>query len=141
MGWDDDRGRQRSHSASKLQRPGILDSLSARPLARTPPGPNEVEIEVAATGLNFKDLMMAMGMLPKEAMADGSEGGRLLGLECAGRVVAVGDNVSEFAVGDEVLAGGLRALATHLTVDARYRGAQAALTSASSRRRRFRSPS
>jgi hypothetical protein len=39
-----------------LQRPGILDSLSARRFARTPPKPNEIEIEVAATGLNFRML-------------------------------------------------------------------------------------
>ena len=46
---------------------------------------------------------MAMGMIPKDAIAD-DPGGKLLGLECAGRVVAVGDAVSEFAVGDEVVA-------------------------------------
>ena len=92
----------------EVARPGILDSLRARSVARTPPGPKEVEIEVVATGLNFMDLMLAMGMLPREATADGSAG-KLLGLECAGRVVAVGDEVSEFAVGDEVVAAKARA--------------------------------
>ncbi len=38
-------------------------------LARRRPGPTRVEIEVVATGLNFKDLMIGMGMLPKDAMA------------------------------------------------------------------------
>ena len=57
----------------EVARPGILDSLHACSVARTPPGPNEVEIEVAATGLNFMDLMLAMGMLPREATADGSD--------------------------------------------------------------------
>jgi acyl transferase domain-containing protein/acyl carrier protein len=103
----------------ELQRPGILDSLSPRKLVRMPPKPHEIEIQVVATGLNFKDLLMAMGMLPKEAMTTSSAGGKLLGLECAGRVVAVGDAVSEFAVGDEVVAvAGGRSLATHITVDA-----------------------
>jgi amino acid adenylation domain-containing protein len=102
----------------ELQRPGILDSLSARHLMRAPPKANEVEIEVAATGLNFMDLMMAMGLLPNEAMQD-SAGDKLLGLECAGRVVAVGDEVSEFAVGDEVVAIATRSLATHVTADER----------------------
>ncbi len=103
----------------ELQRPGILDSLSAGHLVRTPPKPNEIEIEVAAAGLNFIDLMMAMGLYPKGAMADDSAG-KLLGMECAGRVVAVGNAVSEFTVGDEVVSCGARSLATHITVDQRF---------------------
>src|SRR5262249_10257550 len=102
----------------EVGRPGILDSLKARPLLRPGPAPHEVEIEVAAAGLNFMDLMLVMGMLPPEAVAD-RPGGTLPGLECAGRVVGVGDQVTEFAIGDEVIAGGAGTLATHLTVDAR----------------------
>src|SRR5262245_2014005 len=116
-------GRPAEDAAKRFQievaRPGILDSMHAVSFARRPPGPHEVEIEVAATGLNFMDLMLAMGMLPTEAAADGSAG-RLLGLECAGRVVAVGDQVTDFAVGDEVIAAGPSALTSHLTVDSRY---------------------
>src|SRR5207302_10240593 len=99
-----DAGAPTQEPAKRFQievaRPGILDSLRAYGFARRPPAPTEVEIEVAATGLNFMDLMLAMGMLPPEAAADGSAG-KLLGLECAGRVIAVGEQVSEFAVGDE----------------------------------------
>ncbi len=103
----------------EVGRPGILDTLKARPLPRPGPGPREVEIEVAAAGLNFMDLMLVMGMLPAEAVAD-RVGGTLPGLECAGRVVAVGDQVTEFAIGDEVVAGGAGNLATHLTADVRF---------------------
>ena len=103
----------------ELSPTGILDSLSARSIARRPPGPNEVEIEVVATGLNFRDLMKAMGLLPKDAGVDDATGD-LLGVECAGRVVAVGDAVSEFAVGDEVVACGTSCLATHITGDWRH---------------------
>ena len=89
-------GRPVEDAAKRFQievaRPGILDSMHAVSFARRPPGPHEVEIEVAATGLNFMDLMLAMGMLPPDAAADGSAG-KLLGLECAGRVVAIGDQV------------------------------------------------
>jgi NADPH:quinone reductase-like Zn-dependent oxidoreductase/short-subunit dehydrogenase/acyl carrier protein len=116
-------GRQVGDRPGRFQmevgRPGILDSLRACSVARTPPRPNEVEIEVAATGLNFMDLMLAMGMLPPDAAADGSAG-RLLGLECAGRVVAVGDQVTEFAVGDAVIAARSCTLTSHLTVDSQY---------------------
>ena len=41
--------------------------------------------------------------LPDEALLDGFAG-PTLGLECAGRVAAVGDGVSEFAPGDRVMA-------------------------------------
>ena len=117
------RGMGRQNDAApfriELQRPGILESLSPRRLERLQPKPHEVEIEVAATGLNFKDLMHAMGMIPKDAITDRA-GAKLLGLECAGRVVAVGDAVSDFVVGDEVVAIGARSLATHLTIDERF---------------------
>ena len=124
----------------ELQRPGILDSLSARPLARTPPSPNEIEIEVVATGLNFKDLMMGMGMLPKEAMAEQSEGGKLLGLECAGRVVAVGDaGLGIFR--RRRSPGRRRARLGNSRHDRRSASRHASrATSASSRLRQFRSP-
>jgi NADPH:quinone reductase-like Zn-dependent oxidoreductase/short-subunit dehydrogenase/acyl carrier protein len=58
-------------------------------------------------------------MLPPEAAADGSAG-KLLGLECAGRVVAVGEQVSDFAVGDEVIAAKSCTLTSHLTVDTQF---------------------
>jgi NADPH:quinone reductase-like Zn-dependent oxidoreductase/NADP-dependent 3-hydroxy acid dehydrogenase YdfG/acyl carrier protein len=103
----------------EVPRPGMLDSLCARAVPRTAPEPHEVEIEVAASGLNFMDLMAAMGLLPPEAMA-GDSARNKLGLECAGRVVAVGDKVSRFAVGDEVIAAKLGNLASHVTVDERF---------------------
>src|SRR5262249_52160367 len=95
---------------------GILDSLSARPLARSRPGPGQIEIEVVAVGLNFKDLMTSMGLVPPDAIHDGS-GGKLIGLECAGLVCAVGDRVEALSVGDEVGAVAPGCLASHITVD------------------------
>jgi acyl transferase domain-containing protein/NADPH:quinone reductase-like Zn-dependent oxidoreductase/acyl carrier protein len=103
----------------ELKRPGILDSLTARHVPRTPPRSDEIEIEVAATGLNFKDLMLATGMLPAEATADGYSR-YLPGFECSGRVVAVGDEVTEFAVGDEVVAGVGGSLGTHSNINKRF---------------------
>jgi acyl transferase domain-containing protein/NADPH:quinone reductase-like Zn-dependent oxidoreductase/NADP-dependent 3-hydroxy acid dehydrogenase YdfG len=75
---------------------GILDNLFFRPLPRRAPGPGEVEIRVAATGLNFRDVLNAMGMYPGDAGP--------MGLECAGVVTATGESVAGLAVGDEVVA-------------------------------------
>jgi phthiocerol/phenolphthiocerol synthesis type-I polyketide synthase C len=63
---------------------------------------DEVEIEVRAVGLNFRDVMYAMGLLPDEAVEQGFCG-PTLGMELAGIVRAAGAGV-ELAAGDEVIA-------------------------------------
>jgi acyl transferase domain-containing protein/NADPH:quinone reductase-like Zn-dependent oxidoreductase/acyl carrier protein len=95
---------------------GVLDSLAWEPVARRPPAPDEVEVEVRATGLNFRDLMWAQGLLPEEALEDGFAGATL-GMECAG-VVARAGRASGFQRGDEVIVFAPSAFATHVTVAA-----------------------
>src|SRR5690606_11911493 len=41
---------------------GVLEALAWRPARRCAPGPGEVEIRVSASGLNFRDVMNALGM-------------------------------------------------------------------------------
>jgi NADPH2:quinone reductase len=68
------------------------------------PGPHELLIKVAATGLNRGDLMQVMGLYPPPPGAP-----QTLGLEASGTVVATGASVSRFKVGDAVcvlVAGG-----------------------------------
>lgn len=60
------------------------------------PGPNEVRVRIHGSSLNGHDLNVAKGVLPVEE-------GRLLMSDGAGVVEAVGDSVSEFAVGDRVV--------------------------------------
>ncbi len=70
----------------------------------------EVEIEVAATGLNFSDVMKALDLYP------GLPHGPVdFGAECSGRVVRVGSDC-EFQVGDEVMAVAPGAFATRVIV-------------------------
>jgi len=57
---------------------------------------------VRATGLNFRDVMFALGFLPDEAIENGFTG-PTLGLEFSGVVVAAGAAVSGFAPGDRVV--------------------------------------
>jgi hypothetical protein len=77
--------------------PGELASVSWREAPRRRPAPDEVEIEVLAVGLNFRDVLLALGLLPAEP-----DGEIPLGFECSGRIAAVGDRVEGLAVGDEV---------------------------------------
>ena len=82
---------------------GTLDSIQFRQAPATTLGDTEVEIEVRAAGLNFKDVMNVMGLLSDEAV-EGGIAGKNLGLECSGVVTRVGHQAKEFKVGDEVMA-------------------------------------
>ena len=96
---------------------GGLDDLRWQREARQPPGPGEVEIAVVATGLNYRDVMWSMGVLPEEALEQGFAGATV-GLECAGHVVRCGPGVTGFAQGDAVLTFGPSSFASHVTVRA-----------------------
>ena len=84
----------------EIPAPGILDNLELRAYAPSYPKVGEVAIEVIATGLNFLDVTKVMGIFPG---LDPAEPIRL-GIECAGRILAVGAGVTEYQVGDEVIA-------------------------------------
>ncbi|MEM9503725.1 MAG: polyketide synthase dehydratase domain-containing protein, partial [Cyanobacteria bacterium P01_E01_bin.43] len=77
-----------------ISEPGVLTNLTFEPINRRSPAANEVEIQVAATGLNFRDVLTALGQYPGEPV---------LGCECAGEVVAVGDAVTDLALGQRVM--------------------------------------
>jgi len=96
-----------------------LDSLGWSTVHRTPPAEGEVEIEVLATGLNYRDVMWAMGLLPEEALETGFAG-PTLGLECAGRIVRVGPMVTDLQPGDMVLAFGTACFSSHITAAAHW---------------------
>ena len=91
----------------KLKEYGLLDNLVLTAGDRTPPNPHEVEIRVAAAGLNFRDVLNALGLL-KDYYAEHlgiTQASQLtFGFECAGTVVAVGESVADLQVGDAVMA-------------------------------------
>jgi NADPH:quinone reductase-like Zn-dependent oxidoreductase/NAD(P)-dependent dehydrogenase (short-subunit alcohol dehydrogenase family)/acyl carrier protein len=91
--------------------------LAWKPLVRRRPRATEVEIAVEATGLNFRDLMWMLSMLPDDMLEDGFTG-PTLGLECAGHIIRVGSSVKNFRVGDRVVAFAASAFATHVTIPA-----------------------
>ncbi|MFL5254375.1 MAG: NADPH:quinone oxidoreductase family protein [Rhodopila sp.] len=63
-----------------------------------PPGPGEIQVRIAARGVQYVDVLMLAGQYqfrPEPPFIPGSE--------AAGHVVAVGPNVTSFAVGDAVM--------------------------------------
>src|SRR5205807_3110714 len=98
---------------------GLVDDLTLQPCARAAPGPGEIEIEVVATALNFKDVAKTMGLLGDASLKESLSGWQL-GLECAGRVTAVGKGVEELRVGDAVMGLVMGSFASHVHADARF---------------------
>ena len=86
-------------------------------IKRTVPGSTEIEIAVGATGLNFRDLMWMLSLLPDDIVEQGLAG-PTLGFECAGEVIRVGAQVRHLRPGDRVAAFAAGAFATHVTVAA-----------------------
>ncbi len=94
------------HVALKLNSYGSLDNLALVPLASTSLAPDEVEIRVRASGLNFREVLRALGMMREIEEAIGITSARdiLFGFECAGTIERIGEQVTDFKVGDAVIA-------------------------------------
>lgn len=92
--------------------PGRLDDLTFQSISRRAPEPHEVEIEVRTTGLNFRDVLTALGVF----------GGRdpRFGGECAGTVVRVGSAVRGFVPGQNVLAFAPRSFQSYINIPEAY---------------------
>ncbi|KAM3552944.1 hypothetical protein MY1884_006931 [Beauveria asiatica] len=78
-----------------IRTPGRLDTLmfGDDQVSRQELASDQVEIQVKAMGLNFKDVMVAMGQLSQPA----------LGLECSGIISRVGSHVASLSPGDKVM--------------------------------------
>jgi acyl transferase domain-containing protein/NADPH:quinone reductase-like Zn-dependent oxidoreductase/thioesterase domain-containing protein/nucleoside-diphosphate-sugar epimerase len=92
----------------RIMKTGSLDALRFKPVDREPPAAGQVEIAVHATGLNFSDVLKALGLYPgiKDAIVP-------LGIEASGVVTAVGEGVTRFRQGDEVFGVVPYAFASH----------------------------
>ncbi|MFD4840010.1 SDR family NAD(P)-dependent oxidoreductase [Achromobacter sp. NPDC058515] len=85
--------------------PGQLRNLRWEACAAPAPGDDELEVKIEATGLNFRDVMYALGLLSDEAIENGFAG-PTLGLEFAGTVTRAGSRVEGYAAGDAVVGFG-----------------------------------
>ena len=71
---------------------GDLANLALLPAIRTPLAAGQIRIDVRAAGLNFRDVVVALGLISDEG----------LGVEAAGVISEIGPDVDGFAVGDAV---------------------------------------
>ena len=88
---------------------GTFEDLVVTPCPRVDLQAGQVRVAVAAVGVNFRDVLVALGMYP---------GGGRLGAEGAGVVVEVGPGVTGLAVGDAVM-GLLGVVGSEAVVDQR----------------------
>ena len=77
--------------------PGILTSLALNETSRREPDEDEIEVRVMAGGINFRDLMKAMGMYPGNPVDV-----LWFGDDFSGVVERVGANVMDLSPGDRV---------------------------------------
>ena len=84
-----------------LDNPGQIGGLQMKTYQPASLGPHDVEIDVAAAALNFRDVMVTLGLLPALSY-ERSALGRTVGMEASGIVRRVGDAVRACRVGDAV---------------------------------------
>jgi acyl transferase domain-containing protein/NADPH:quinone reductase-like Zn-dependent oxidoreductase/NAD(P)-dependent dehydrogenase (short-subunit alcohol dehydrogenase family)/acyl carrier protein len=100
---------RRTNQELRAPSSGVLEDLRWSTCERRAPAAGELEIEVSHAGLNFRDVLTALKVVP------GYEG---LGAECVGRVIAVGEGVKDFEAGDEVMALAIGGVKSFVTVPA-----------------------
>ncbi len=82
-----------------FDQPGDESVLHIGEVAAPALGPDDLRLRVHATAVNRADLLQRQGMYPPPPGAS-----PILGLECAGEVVAVGANVHDWHIGDRAMA-------------------------------------
>ncbi|MEO8804874.1 MAG: type I polyketide synthase [Burkholderiaceae bacterium] len=95
-----------------LAQPGTLDGAQLRPTPRVAVKPGEVRLRVLAAGINFRDVLLTLGMYAAPGVP--------LGAECAGVVVELGAGVSAFQLGDAVFGFAPGSLGTEVVVPAAF---------------------
>ncbi|MFF0817456.1 quinone oxidoreductase family protein [Rhodococcus sp. NPDC003318] len=95
-----------------VEEAGGPEVLKIVPMELPQPGPGQVLVRMAATGVNFIETYRRAGVYPAEYPF-------VPGSECAGTVEALGDGVTGFRVGDRVATmWGKQTYATHTVIDA-----------------------
>jgi len=93
--------------------PGSLDGLAWVEVPETEPAAHEIEIDVRAVGINFRDVLKALDIYPLAPTEP-----RSFGDEVSGVVRRVGSAVNEFKPGDDVVAISSHGFANRIRVAA-----------------------
>lgn len=101
--------------AIRARRYGTPDVLTLEEVDRPTPDDDQVLVEVRAAALNPSDWHRMEGKIPmlRQAYGDPEPTDHALGTDCAGTVVAVGNDVTRFALGDAVYGAAKGALAEY----------------------------
>lgn len=104
------RKSYRTHKAGSFNRLKLVEEELPNPEG------HEVQVRVKAVGLNFADVFAILGLYSATP-----EGGFVPGLEYSGEIIAIGEHVQDFKVGDRVM-GVTRfgAYTSHINIDSAY---------------------
>jgi acyl transferase domain-containing protein/NADPH:quinone reductase-like Zn-dependent oxidoreductase/acyl carrier protein len=95
---------------------GTFSAIQKQKIPVEQPQANQILVKVHSAGINFKDILNALGLLKKYAEDSGLNYSPLpLGFECSGIVIEAGED-SEFSPGDEVIVSHLGCMQRYITV-------------------------
>ena len=99
-----------------IGRPGLLNTLRWVAQPTKPLLHDEVRVKTMSVSMNFRELLVAMGVVPKP------EGQGMVGTDSAGIVTAIGSNVKKLSIGDRVMAISVESSSytTELQVSSRF---------------------
>jgi len=100
----------------EVEQVGAINNLRLMQLLPTTLEKDQIEIQVHAASLNFRDVMKALGLII--LADDGSDS--LLGDECAGIVTAIGSEIKDYKVGDRVVAVALGSFSSKVITNRPY---------------------
>jgi amino acid adenylation domain-containing protein len=95
----------------QIDKPGILTHLSLNETTRREPGADEIEVLVKAGGINFRDVMKALGIYPGQPVDL-----KWFGDDFSGTVIRVGSAVKDLKPGDDVVGMAPYCFRSHVTV-------------------------
>jgi acyl transferase domain-containing protein/NADPH:quinone reductase-like Zn-dependent oxidoreductase len=97
--------------------PGKIENLYYREYEPQKTGPGEIRIKVHAAGLNYKDLLKVLGRISPK-VTEGTYFKDALGMEVSGVITEIGEEITGFSVGDEVItASPLGSFKSYITID------------------------
>ncbi|WPP50020.1 alcohol dehydrogenase catalytic domain-containing protein [Catalinimonas niigatensis] len=103
-------------SVYSMPKAGSIKNLNLQTETLTQPKPDEVCVQVKAIGLNFADIFAMQGLYKATP-----KGSFIPGLEFSGEIIAVGEEVQEWKVGDKVMgATKFGGYVSHINIHHRY---------------------